>query len=90
MTNETIDALGQTNKPADGKSVFNAGLGDELLDLLTAFIDAYEDGADCYEGDDEITSNNSYIGKAVRLDEKQFNRACDILNEFRPVNYPNV
>lgn len=58
-----------------------ARITDEVLDLLAVVFDAYEDGPDCYEDQDELSG---HLGKAVLLDDDVFDRIADLLNAHRP------
>lgn len=51
------------------------------LDSLDTIFTDYEEGADCYEDPEELSG---YLGKAIRLDDDEFNRCVDLLNRFRP------
>lgn len=49
--------------------------------LLATMFDAYEDGDECYEDPEDRAG---YCGKAINLDEADFDAIIDLLNKHRP------
>lgn len=54
----------------------------ESITLLSAVIDAWENGTDCYDDFDGVSG--SFIGKAFNLDDEIFKRCCSLLNRINP------
>ena len=59
---------------------------DELLDILSIIISAYDEARPYYDSHDEF--NQNVIGYLMKIDNKTFSRCCDILNEYRPIDQP--
>ncbi len=58
---------------------------DLAFDLLSDFIDLYENGPSVYEYCDAYgDAYGVHMGYSVKLPDEQFNSACDLINRVRP------
>jgi hypothetical protein len=73
--------LGDIDLPGPAANVKLICAAPELLRLLGVMFDAYENGVPCYEDPEEFTGP---LGNAIKLDDADFHKIADLLNELDP------